>query len=123
MDNNPNATNASAPQQAPAQPQQGYQQPQGAPQPQYNAPAPAKGKTLAGILAILLGSLGIDLLYCGKTKAGVVLLVVDLVLFWTFLVPIVLGILALVRGIKMLVATQPEFEEKYVTGPNEWPLV
>lgn len=91
--------------------------------PYQRAPVPEKDKTVAAVLAILLGCLGIDLLYCGKTTAGVTLLIVNIVLSCTAVVPCVFAVLGIVRGIKMLSSPQEVFERDYVNTPNEWPLI
>lgn len=85
------------------------------------APAvPAKDKIVAGVLAILLGALGIQYFYCGKTKAGVICLLVSL-LTCGFGAAI-LEVLTIIQGILILVGTQEAFMEKYVDSQNTFPL-
>ncbi|SDZ07913.1 zinc-ribbon domain-containing protein [Proteiniborus ethanoligenes] len=114
---------AAAPQQpqAPqyqAQPQ--YQQPQG---PQYQAipqgtppigqpmyatgaPVKTKSKTTAGILAILLGGLGVHKFYLGKIGLGILY-----ILFcWTY-IPAIVG---LIEGIIYLTQSDEDFYRKHV---------
>ncbi|SFL73415.1 TM2 domain-containing protein [Paenibacillus sp. 1_12] len=67
-----------------------------------------KSRTTAGILAILLGSLGVHKFYLGKIGLGVVYLL----FFWTG-VP---GIIGLIEGIQYLTKTDEEFQSKYVTA-------
>ncbi|WP_135663900.1 TM2 domain-containing protein [Halorhabdus rudnickae] len=62
----------------------------------------------AGILAILLGGLGVHKFYQGNTRNGVLYLC----FFWTT-IPALLG---LVEGILMLVADEDEYEEQYADG-------
>lgn len=65
-----------------------------------------KSKVTAGILAILLGSIGVHKFYLGKMGLGVVY-----VLFcWTG-IP---GIIGLIEGIMYLTKTEEEFQAKYV---------
>ncbi|MCU6797344.1 MULTISPECIES: TM2 domain-containing protein [Paenibacillus] len=67
-----------------------------------------KSKTTAGILAILLGSLGVHKFYLGKIGLGVVY-----ILFcWTG-IP---GIIGLIEGILYLTKTEEEFQSKYVNA-------
>lgn len=62
----------------------------------------------AGILAILLGGLGVHKFYQGNTKNGVLYLC----FFWTA-IPAILG---LIEGILMLLADEREYEEKWADG-------
>lgn len=64
-----------------------------------------KDKTLAGILAILLGGLGIHHFYLGNLDKGVIYLL----LCWTGIPPV----LGLVDGIMYLVKTDAEFQANY----------
>jgi len=105
------------PQYAPIQAPQ-YQAPQyQAPQyqaPQYQTPQtynPAvntsgKSKTTAGILAILLGGIGVHKFYLGQTGKGILYLL----FFWTY-IPAVLG---LIEGIIYLTSSDEKFYSKYV---------
>lgn len=115
--NNKNCPNCGAPVVRSAQP--------AAPQQNYSAPQVPSGKdkTVAGILALFLGGLGIDLFYCGKTKAGLVVLLIAVLLCWTGIANLALCVLALIRGIRMLTQTKEEFEQRYVYTDNEWPIV
>lgn len=66
-----------------------------------------KEKTVAGILGILLGGLGIHHFYLGSTVAGVIELVVTL---FTCGIGYVVG---LVEGILLLVMSDEEFNQRY----------
>ena len=98
-----------------------------APEPQPAiAPPPPAGKSdkklVAGILAILLGSLGIHKFYLGYTKEGVILLAATLILGGVTCgvgasVP---AVVALIEGILYLVKSDAEFEATYVTGRKPW---
>ncbi|MBQ0022348.1 MAG: TM2 domain-containing protein [Prevotellaceae bacterium] len=63
-----------------------------------------KNKTTAGILAILLGGIGVHRFYMGHTVPGIVYLL----LFWTG-IP---SILALIEGIMYLMDTDEKFQER-----------
>jgi len=102
-----------APQYAPPQAPQ-YQAPQYAPPqaPPYAPPyAPyannsSKSKTTAGILAILLGSIGVHKFYLGRPGMGILY-----ILFcWTF-IPSIAG---LIEGIIYLTSSDERFYSKYV---------
>jgi len=62
----------------------------------------------AGILAILLGGVGVHKFYQGNTRNGVLYLC----FFWTG-IPAVLG---LVEGILILIADEDEYQRKYADG-------
>ncbi len=87
--------------------QGGYNQ-GGYPQGQYGQPyAPQKSRVVAGVLGILLGSLGIHRFYLGYTTIGIVLVLMSTVgVFLTFgLSAIAAGIWGLVEGILILVGS------------------
>ena len=65
---------------------------------------PVKSKITAGILAILLGGLGIHKFYLGKTGMGILYLL----LCWTY-IP---GIVGLVEGIMYLCSNDHNFQVK-----------
>lgn len=78
------------------------------------APVSSKDKTTAGILALLIGGLGVHYFYLGKTVAGIVFL-----LLCCTGIP---SILAFIQGILMLTMTDEQFEAKYVDNPSSFPL-
>lgn len=75
-----------------------------------------KDKTTAGILALLLGGLGIQYFYLGKVGGGFICILLTLVTcgFW--------NILTFIQGIMMLTMSQYEFERKYVLNDKTFPL-
>lgn len=104
--------------------QPGYQQPQqpGC-QPQPGAFVPGqKSKVAAGVLGILLGSLGIHKFYLGYTTQGVIMLVVSLVAALPTLgiSSAVMGIIGLVEGIVYLTKTDEEFYYTYELNRKPW---
>ena len=83
-----------------------YQQPiQNAANPAISNTWPIKNKTVAALLAILLGGLGIHLFYLGQTGKGVL----RLIFCWTY-IPAIVG---LVEGIIMLGMNNENFQLKY----------
>lgn len=64
-----------------------------------------KNKVVAGVLAILLGSLGIHKFYLGRIGWGIVYLLLS----WTG-IP---GFLGLIEGIIYLVKSEEDFNAKY----------
>ena len=86
-----------------------------------------KSKVVAGVLAILLGVLGVHKFYLGYSGQGALLLVLFILgipLMFLFgigiIVWIVLGIIGLVEGIIYLTKPDIEFEETYVKGRKPW---
>lgn len=75
-----------------------------------------KSKTTAGILALLIGGLGIQYFYVGKTTAGILTIFINLVTCGIW------GIVMFIQGILMLTMSQQEFERKYVYTQNNFPL-
>jgi TM2 domain-containing membrane protein YozV len=67
-----------------------------------------KSRVTAGILAILVGGIGVHKFYLGKTVLGIVYLL----FCWTG-IPSVIG---LIEGILYLTKTDEEFQQKYVTA-------
>lgn len=98
------ANNATTTKQAAPQPQVVYVQQQQGANPE-RANWPIKNKLVAGILAILLGGLGVHKFYLGQTGKGIVYLL----LCWTY-IP---GILGFIEGIIILCSNDENFQIKY----------
>lgn len=71
-------------------------------------------KVVAGILGILIGSLGIHKFYLGYTKEGIIQLIV------TFVTCGVGSIIGLIEGIIYLTKTDEEFYQTYQVGKKPW---
>ncbi len=69
-------------------------------------------KIPAGILAILLGSLGIHKFYLGYTTAGIIQLVLGLCGIG--------GIIGLIEGIIYLTKSDDQFVAEYVHNQKQW---
>lgn len=76
----------------------------------------SKDKTTAGILALLLGSLGIQYFYIGKTGAGLLTILLSAVTCGLW------GFLMFIQGILMLTMSQHEFDQKYVFTTKSFPV-
>lgn len=61
-----------------------------------------KSKTAAGVLAIILGQLGIHNFYLGYTKRGIIQLLATIFLSWTYIVPIAIWAWAVYEGVQIL---------------------
>ena len=90
------------------------------------AGAGTKSKVAAGVLGILLGSLGIHKFYLGYTTPGLILLGITIVGFITAIVLvgifilIATSVIGLVEGILYLTKTDDEFEQMYVVEKKPW---
>jgi TM2 domain-containing membrane protein YozV len=78
----------------------------------------AEKKVVAGILAILLGGLGIHKFYLGYNTPGIIMLLVT-VLTCGF-GGAIMALIGLIEGIIYLTKTDAEFVATYVTGKKEW---
>ncbi len=79
-------------------------------------------KLLAGILAIVLGALGIHKFILGYNKEGIIMLVVTVVLgfFTCGIGASLMGILGLIEGIIYLTKSDEEFYNTYQVGKKPW---
>ncbi len=77
---------------------------------------------MAGVLAILLGSLGIHKFILGYNKEGIIMLAVTLVLgfFTCGIGASLMGIVGLIEGIMYLTKSDEEFYNTYQVGQKTW---
>jgi TM2 domain-containing membrane protein YozV len=71
-------------------------------------------RVLAGILAILLGSLGVHKFVLGYTKEGIIQLIISVVSCG------ILGIIPFIEGIIYLTKSDEEFIYTYQTNKKGW---
>jgi len=71
-------------------------------------------RVLAGVLAILIGSLGVHKFILGYTKEGVIQLIL------TFISCGILSIIPLIEGIIYLTKSDEEFIEMYQKNEKHW---
>lgn len=77
--------------------------------------AEQKGKKLvAGLLGILIGSLGIHKFYLGYSKEGIIQIVITVVTCGMG------GLIGLIEGILYLTKSDDEFVATYVVGRKGW---
>lgn len=88
----------------------------GVPYNQYPGQMSTKSKVAAGVLAILLGGLGVQYFYLGKVGGGFICLLLTIVTcgLWE--------IVTFIQGIMMLTMTDQQFEMKYVYTDKTFPL-
>jgi TM2 domain-containing membrane protein YozV len=84
-----------------------------------NGPS-GRSRGIAGLLAILVGAIGVHYFYIGKTGAGVVFLLATLLSCG--LLGVVTEIVSLIQGILFFTSTQEEFESRWVNSPSSMPL-
>ena len=83
-------------------------------------------KVLAGILAILLGALGVHKFILGYNKEGIILLSITLIGILTTCLVIgvfilwIPGIIGLIEGIIYLTKSDVEFYQTYQVGKKPW---
>ncbi len=79
-------------------------------------------KLLAGILAIVLGALGIHKFILGYNKEGIIMLVVTFVLgfFTCGIGASLMGVLGLIEGIIYITKSDEEFYNTYQVGKKPW---
>jgi TM2 domain-containing membrane protein YozV len=78
----------------------------------------AEKKIAAGVLAILLGQLGIHKFYLGYTSAGLVMLLITLCTCGV--AGSIIWIIGIIEGVIYLTKTDAEFVATYVNGRKEW---
>lgn len=79
---------------------------------------PSKDRMTAGVLAILLGSLGIHKFYLGYTAEGVIMLL--LTLLTCGVGAFVMCVFGIIEGIMYLLKSDAEFQQVYVAGHRGW---
>ncbi len=81
----------------------------------------AEKKLVSGILAILIGWLGIHKFYLGYTTEGVIMLVIGVAGWLLCGIPtMVVAIIGIIEGVMYLTKTDEQFVATYVTGRKGW---
>jgi len=75
-------------------------------------------KVLAGVLAIVLGALGIHKFVLGYTKEGIIMLLVSVLSFG--ILAGISGIIGLIEGIIYLTKSDEEFVQMYQVEKKGW---
>lgn len=94
--------------------------------PQYSKSTQDNKKVLAGIMAILFGSLGIHKFVLGYTNEGIILLVITLIGYATlclvvgFFILSITSLIGLIEGIIYLTKSDREFYVTYQQNKKPW---
>lgn len=75
-----------------------------------------KSRGVTALLAILVGSLGVQYFYLGKVAAGIITIILTLITCGTW------SFVTLVQGILMFCMDNITFRNKYVINPSAFPL-
>ena len=100
----------------PPQQQASYTQVQVFTNSQPTGGGPTKSKVAAGLLAIFLGTLGIHKFYLGRTGEGILILVLDILLGWTFIVPGIVEFVCFIEALIYFTKSDEEFQRDCVRG-------
>lgn len=80
-----------------------------------------KNKIVAALLALFLGWLGIHKFYLGKTTAGIIMALCGTIGWLLFAIPpMIIGVIAFIEFIIYLVKPEAEFHRDYVVGNKSW---
>ena len=74
----------------------------------------AENRVLAGVLGIIVGSLGIHRFILGDTQGGLIRIAISVCTFG------VGGIIGFIEGIIYLVKSDEEFVAEYINGDKKW---
>lgn len=94
----------------------------GVPTPPGGGPPPQSNKVVVGVVAILLGWLGIHKFMLGMNTPGIILLLVGVVggFLTCGIASAVASIIGIVEGIIYLTKTDEQFYQEYVVGKKQW---
>ena len=86
----------------------------------FNNGPSGKSRGIAGLLALLMGALGLHYFYVGKTNAGIVFLLISLLSCGVFAT--VTWVISIIQAVLFFTSTQQEFEQRWVYSPSNFPL-
>lgn len=103
-------------------------------QPVCKEPLSGKSKVVCGILAILLGTLGVQYFYLNKPGAGILSFLIIWIFptligiltcgggFFLYTLSMILWMLYIAQGIEMLCLSDEEFDSHFAKNPSFWPF-
>ena len=86
----------------------------------FNNGPSGKSRGIAGLLALLMGALGLHYFYIGKTNAGILFLIIAILSCG--ILATVTTIISIIQGVLFFTSTQEEFERRWVDSPSNFPL-
>ena len=86
----------------------------------FNNGPSGKSRGIAGLLALLMGALGLHYFYIGKTNAGILFLLVSLLSCGVL--GTVTWVISVIQAVLFFTSTQQEFEQRWVYSPSNIPL-
>ncbi len=81
-----------------------------------------KSRIAFGLFGILFACFGVHLFYIGKTKAGILNILLSVIGCILIFPPAIIHLLGLIQGILALTMTQEEFERRYVYSEKFYPF-
>ena len=86
----------------------------------HNSVVGRKDKIVAAVLAFFLGGFGVHKFYLGKTNAGIIMLLCGTI-GWLLILPgLIICLVAFIEFIIYLVKDEQSFQEEYVHGNKAW---
>ncbi|MBO4802988.1 MAG: NINE protein [Muribaculaceae bacterium] len=79
-----------------------------------------KSRGVAGLLAVLLGAIGVHYFYLNKPTGGIVFLI--LTLLTCGILGVVTQVVSIIQGVLLFTCTEEEFEQKWCNPANSFPL-
>lgn len=76
-------------------------------------PKQIPNKTVAVLLALFLGGIGVHRFYIGQTKSGLIWFFSALLLSWTFIAPVLFAFFALFEAIGYMMETPEKWESRF----------
>ena len=78
-------------------------------------------KIAAGVLALLLGGIGVHKFYLGYTTQGIIILLCFFFGWILFFIPwLIIGVISLAEGIIYLTKSDEDFHRDYVQNKKPW---
>lgn len=113
-------TNVSYSEEQPSQWQQMGRQAYSAADDVFSSGPSGRSRGIAGLLALLVGAIGVHYFYIGKTNAGVIFLLATILTCGAL--GVITQIIAIIQGILFFTTSQEEFETRWVNSPSSMPL-